>query len=347
MAAYVTEDLQPAQWSYRLPFFATGTGATLELDGARPDVMCAEMAYATAHGIDHWVFVTYPQGTDLRQALDLYVNITTGQQAACQGRSPRRAAGRRDGAANTTAPDFALIVEAGRLETGEISVAEIVGLMQLPVYVRLSLAAARPRPLFYVLQGSAATTARVAALRSAAQAAGLGDPYVVSLSYGPVAAQAATMATVGADAISQYVVIAGAWAATPGRALPYAANADAEQAYWKAAAALPVPLVPTVAAGWDPRPREILQPMPWKQTFPPRCGNSTLCWVQDPSMAQLEAQTAAAVAFTRAHGGDVVPSRAILISAWNEVDEGHWILPSREDGPSKLQAIQRGLCTDC
>ena len=34
---------------------------------------------------------------------------------------------------------------------------------------------------------------------------------------------------------------------------------------------------------------------------------------------------------------------AVIVSAWNEHDEGHWICPSLQDGPAKLQAVLAGI----
>jgi hypothetical protein len=36
---------------------------------------------------------------------------------------------------------------------------------------------------------------------------------------------------------------------------------------------------------------------------------------------------------------DSAPSKAILIYAWNENDEGGWLVPTRGDGESRLQAL--------
>ena len=36
-------------------------------------------------------------------------------------------------------------------------------------------------------------------------------------------------------------------------------------------------------------------------------------------------------------------ANAVILSAWNEHDEGHWICPSLKDGTAKLEAIKAGL----
>ncbi len=68
------------------------------------------------------------------------------------------------------------------------------------------------------------------------------------------------------------------------------------------------------------------------------------CYVQDPTMDELEEQTRAGVAFA-ASQPSTVEAQAVIISAWNENDEGHWIVPSLFNGTQKLEAVQRGIAS--
>ena len=34
---------------------------------------------------------------------------------------------------------------------------------------------------------------------------------------------------------------------------------------------------------------------------------------------------------------------AVLISAWNENDEGHWVVPSLMNGTQKMEAVQAAI----
>jgi hypothetical protein len=43
------------------------------------------------------------------------------------------------------------------------------------------------------------------------------------------------------------------------------------------------------------------------------------------------------------HHQDTVEANAVIIGAWNENDEGHWIVPSLLAGTEKLEAIQKGV----
>ena len=159
------------------------------------------------------------------------------------------------------------------------------------------------------------------------------------------------MKGLGADAVSTYAYI-GPDTSPPyqGKGMPYALNAGAELANIVAAAAARVDVVPTVTAGWDPRPREV-RPPPWQGgKSPPGCNVSGVarCFVQDPTMPELRNHTRDVVEFALKNGGATGVARAgvVLVSAWNEYDEGHWICPSLHAEPTqtaKLEAIQSGI----
>jgi hypothetical protein len=68
----------------------------------------------------------------------------------------------------------------------------------------------------------------------------------------------------------------------------------------------------------------------------------------DPTMLELRNHTRDVVSFALEHGGETGVARAkvVLVSAWNEFDEGHWICPSLRSEPTqtaKLEAIATGI----
>lgn len=97
-----------------------------------------------------------------------------------------------------------------------------------------------------------------------------------------------------------------------------------EQAFWASARGLHLDMVAPVTAGWDPRPR-FDYPVPWGPPTP-QCGpvGDEKCYTIDPTMAQLTQHTAAAINFTLANA-TLSPAQTVLVSAWNEHDEGHWV----------------------
>ena len=101
-----------------------------------------------------------------------------------------------------------------------------------------------------------------------------------------------------------------------------------------------------VSAGWDSRPRQETV-MPWgdagNKRYLKQLGHE--CWMEDPSMPELTQQTKLALEFASGMGaaqGDAAV-RSVLLSAWNENDEGHWIVPSLQQGPAKLEAVAKAI----
>ena len=70
----------------------------------------------------------------------------------------------------------------------------------------------------------------------------------------------------------------------------------------------------------------------------------------DPTMSELTQQVQHALAFnssisdiSTAGESNSAEQLGILISAWNENDEGHWIVPSLQGGAAKLQAVAAAI----
>ena len=106
-------------------------------------------------------------------------------------------------------------------------------------------------------------------------------------------------------------------------------------------------VIPTVSAGWDPRPRV---------TYPCTYGSAENCscpwggaggerYVVDPTMEELTAHTTAGLDWVAKNNGEggAAEASAMLLSAWNEHDEGHWIQPAlaKYGGTEKLDAIKK------
>jgi hypothetical protein len=114
--------------------------------------------------------------------------------------------------------------------------------------------------------------------------------------------------------------------------LPYSALISAEEASWaRIAGAAPIPFIPAVMAGWDPRP--------WQE----KVGGS-LMWIRR-SAGTFGRFVRAAIAF----GGEPamrLPGEArplVLITAWNELGEGDYIVPTRAACHSYGDALARAL----
>lgn len=157
-------------------------------------------------------------------------------------------------------------------------------------------------------------------------------PAVVLAQHGP--RKLALAHQLGANAVSQYAYIGGSVNGSgpevPNHPLPYASNAAQELQHWEACKATGAEVLPCITAGWDPRPREVVPP-PWSSGGAhPGCNVSgqARCFVRDPSMPELTLHTQRTVEWVGANIGGAARANAVLLSAWNEHDEGHWICPS-------------------
>ena len=67
-------------------------------------------------------------------------------------------------------------------------------------------------------------------------------------------------------------------------------------------------------------------------------------YVKDPTMAELEAHVADGLKFVAANPS-TAEANMVILSAWNEYDEGHYIAPVLEKygGAQKLEAIKRAI----
>ena len=344
----VTSDMADPKWHYRLPFFATVTGngtsqVAVTADGNTTAVMEAENKYAADFGFSFWAFCTYPIGcADYDPAEADCPKI----QCCAANYQLSYALERYFEAANNDIMNFTLILQGnnwyptsdhGGNETMAQEAARFVSYFKMPNHHKVL----GGRPLLFILGTSSPNfTPALAELKKQTMAAMGVTPYIVLMR----ANQWAKAKTLGMDAVSAYVVQEnGAKAA----AAPFKASiAVPEAESWANAANQGGKVIPSITPGWDPSPREYVD-LPWGDQGHTACVEALghPCYVQDPTMAQLTEHTKDAVAFALAHQGEgsAVEANAVIVGAWNENDEGHWIVPSLLGGTEKLAAVREGV----
>lgn len=318
----VEQSLGNRKYHFRLPFFARVLDADhVSINGDSDEIMARELGYAAEAGLAYWAFVDYWQQPELTAALRRYLAATD-----------KRGVG------------FCLVEEGGRLDTeGPTGIPRLVGLFQRTEYQRVL----GNRPLLFVF----ALPQRLGRpwfdqLRAATVAAGLGAPYLVLLGWQPERDWAAAQ-PLGFDAVSAYAA-GGQYAGT----MPTyeQLTARVREHYWAVCRRLGIPTVTFATTGWDTRPR-IENPPPWcrwvKRVPDPRPLDQQI-ELRDAVTAEPAALTRhvrEALAWTRANPA-VCPSRTMLIYAWNENDEGGWLIPTlKPDGTadtSRLAALRLG-----
>jgi hypothetical protein len=305
----VERSLGPQRWHYRLPFFAEELSDTeVRVRENTPAVMDQEIECARAAGIDYWAFVMYAADAPMtRGGVELFLQRV-----------------------HPGALHFAMIAQSYTFADADR--ARLVAYFGRQEYQRV----AGGRPLLFLLGPTRVDDAAwpdvaqsVKALRRASVAAGRNDPYIVGL-WGWDHAKAIADAA-GLDAVSAYSL------QFDGKAAPFSELArETEQKWdeWRAAGAAVVPLVMT---GWDRRPR-VEHPVSWEA--PDGKPDAMGRYYAAPTPRELAVHVDAAVRWCGSHR-DAAIANAILIYAWNEFDEGGWLVPSLSSaqGNARLDAI--------
>ncbi|MFK7691622.1 carbohydrate binding domain-containing protein [Paenibacillus sp. HJGM_3] len=181
------------------------------------------------------------------------------------------------------------------------------------------------RPLVYVWN----TNKRyVDELRSEAHKQGTAEPYIVIMG-----TNAKTMRLMQGDALSQYTNFGS-------NGSPYSTLIKNDKNNWNLLADYGAQVIPTVTTGWDPRPR-IDTPV-WTSY-----GENQ--WAQTATPQEIAENLKNALEWNDSHRSSSFPN-AVLMYAWNENDEGGWIIPTLgADGQpdtSRLDAIESVLRPD-
>jgi len=314
----VQRSLGPREWHARLPFYARVLGDDrVEIDGSRQEVTDREIEYARRGGLDHWAFLAYEPDDPMSLGLKRYLA------------SPKRDRLR-----------FCLATELGRWGSATFR-DHVAAMLAEKGYVTV----AGGRPLLYlgflsdetVRKGSGGPDGLRAALsdfRKRAAKAGSGDPYLVILDFDPAQGQK-WAALLGADAISSYATEGG------GKDAPYAALAAHAEAFWERCKATGAQVVPIAMTGWDRRPR-VDRPVPWETWQEPGVGRDR--FYRTPTPAELAAHVGKAVRWIE-RNPDHAGAGVVLTYAWNENDEGGWLVPTLSEGTARLDALAKALAS--
>jgi hypothetical protein len=297
-------NLDPKQWHDRVPFYGKVISENrVEVCGDSQVAMDQEITYAKAAGLDYWAFLHY-------------------HPASWDGADKYNYGLRRYLASHRKADvGFCVIIyPVGNGHWAEQAdfVAKVV---QEPSYQKV----AGGRPLVYLLtwgEGAmpedvwgATEKARAAIdlLRKKMQATGQRNPYVVV--QGMDAQRSARYVDqLGLDAISSYANWTGGG---------YADLAAENRKFWETCQATGKQVVPLLSVGWDPRPR--------KEPGGPQ-----------PTPKELQDHVRGALDWVTKHR-EATPAQTIIANAWNEFDEGGWLVPTHAEGTARLDAIRDAL----
>jgi len=310
--------LAPANWHTRLPFYSTSRrDGSVEVRSDSQQVMDQEIGYAAAAGLDYWAFCYYHPASWLEA--DKY---NYGWRLYL---SSKRKADLR----------FCILLQGQHLgpkEKWTETMQTFVRLFREPTYQKVC----GDRPLVFMYSvaavrewaGSTRTAKEaILELRQAAARAGVGNPYLVAQVYRPKDG-VDSIDSLGFDAISAYSLPGG----SGNQEYPFQELAKANRSFWDTCKATGKPVVPIVNVGWDNRPRR----------GNPAFGDLAGPWFTEPTPAELADHLGSAIRWNKANPHNA-PANAVIIYAWNESDEGGWLVPTRSEGAARLNAIAKLL----
>ncbi|WP_319586102.1 glycoside hydrolase family 99-like domain-containing protein [uncultured Desulfobulbus sp.] len=305
------KNLQSKEWQNRLPFYTkTGADGIITVIEDSQEVMDKEIVYASRAGIDYWAFCYYhPKSWS---EADSY-NYGWKRYLASKYKSKL---------------NFCLLLQWGHLgpkDEWDETIKRFISMFKEPTYQRVS----NGRPLIYFFnwdymekQFGSIPDARKAIdeLRTASLKAGTGNPYIVAQVFA-AADGTKYIDELGFDAIGAYSAPMG----NEHREYSYSELADSNKWYWNSFRATDKKVVPLVNAGWDGRPRD----------YP---GG----WYASPKPVELAQNLRSAFDWLK-QNPDATDADTVLIYAWNETDEGGWLVPTLSEGTKRLDAIQSVL----
>ena len=298
------KNLNPKQWHYRLPFYGKEiSDSEVVVCGDSQEVMDREIAYAHAAGLDYWAFLHYHPRRS--HGADSY-NYGLRLYLNSKHKADIR---------------FCVIIYPVKGTEWLKQVEDVVQYVKEPSYMR----SAGGRPLIYLLawgdrmlpekvwgtptEGRAA----IAVLRKRIGEAVQKNPYVIVQTVHTNEA-VRCVDDLGLDAVSSY----SNW--TTGS---YADLAAANRQSWEEWRLTGKKVVPVVNAGWDPRPRN-------------------LPGGPEPTLAELQEHLRSAMGWVEKNR-EADDARTIMIYAWNESDEGGWLVPTKSEGAGRLDAVRAAL----
>jgi hypothetical protein len=315
----VERTLSPQPYRWRLPFFARQDAAgNVHLPQITQGLMDLEIEQAAYAGLDYWAFVAYPSDSAMSAPLQRYL-----------------ASRRRDRIGFCM---FTSLDNWGTAKQPTALTEEHISLMQNKAYVRVR----DSRPLYHLgfiteqiamerWGGLDGLRTGIHEFRDRAIARGAGNPFIV-LNILPRSATSLAV-RLGGDAVGAYAIADGRVTGN------YAHLVHVTEQGWTTLATSGLPVVPTVMAGWDRRPR-VQNPVPWEKAQ--RAGIGLEYYFTAPEAKQLAAHLQQALSWIKQQPMER-QAPAVLIYAWNENDEGGWLVPTAPCDEERLEALHRAL----
>jgi hypothetical protein len=313
-------------WRYRWPFFTTlsADGTAQEFNENRPEVIEQEIELAVHGGLDYWAFTAYPEASPLSYTLKTFLQ--------CKNRDKIRFC-----AFVPMWPAYGRIPD----DAAERAYwAHLVRMVRQPNYLKVE----GNHPVLFLGFFNEALAKKVLAgpwpaFTNELARGGFGKPYLVFCDGAPKAAKRMCDLFAG-DALSAYATADGG-----ARGAPFAELAARAETFWQRCDETGTPAVPICMAGWDRRPR-VLHPVSWESFHVQKDADQYYYASGTPD--ELAAHIGRSVSWFKEHPGQN-GTELVLIYAWNEFDEGGWLVPAlpppHGEGAARLDALRKVLVT--
>jgi len=188
---------------------------------------------------------------------------------------------------------------------------DLVHYFQQPYYMKVC----GDRPLVFFFSYQEHTPEDITALRAACKEAKVPQPYIAAMFWNRHEEKAQYF-----DAVSGY-----GFSGTNGES--FTALTQKTYSRWEDAVTRGQKLIPMSTAGWDPRPRHD-RPVSWMNV-------AAESWVQTATPDEIASHIEETMDYIQEHKENC-EANALLIYAWNENDEGGWLVPTGRLGEDGL-----------
>lgn len=320
----VEKTLSSPGFRSRSPFCSIDTGdGFLDINCSTPAAMEQEILYARSSGLSYWAFLKYPDDNPMSLSLKRYL-----------------------ASENQNIINFSLVLTPksifdSKYEHG-INVVALGNFAARPNFQRVL----GGRPIFFFLpeggfleqEGNIAlTNGAFKYFRKYLLKSGQGNPYFVLMHFNAELG-GRLVKRLGFDALSTYAIHGN------GKGAPYNELTKDAYKFWDRAKASGSKFVPTAMAGWDRRPR-VIRPVPWEsgQVFRQ---DEIEFFYQEPRPEELSEHVVEAMRWVK-RNSVIAEANTVLVYAWNENDEGGWIIPTLGEGDGRVRALGAAIVKEC
>lgn len=321
-------NLKPEQWHYRLPFYAKVCDGKLEVRADSQDIMDQEIMYASDAGLSYWAFC-YDYANFKADAKKVGLPLYLSSQYKSK-------------------INFCVIWLGNEKELWPEMVKHLVALFKEPTYQKVL--GGRPLVYRYYVETMAkqfgsekAAKEAINYLAAEAMKAGLKRPYMVAQVWNAQDG-ARDVDNLGFDALSAYSMSVNVETMEQ-KEYPYSRLAKINHDFWNACKGTGKEVIPIVNTGWDVRPRW------WDTKLMKAYSGAERPWFTKATPSEIADNVRDAIEWNR-DNPTAGKANAVLIYAWNETDEGGWLVPTLSEGKARLDALRRVIssyskCNDC